>query len=244
MDSPLISIVIVCRNAAATVQHALESVFCQTDRGWELIVIDGSSNDGTVQVIKNFTERISVFVSEPDSGVYSGMNKGIRNARGEWLLFLGADDRLSGRDVLAEIRRMLIGAESGIFCGEAQYEDGRVWRAPAKPWILYRNFMHHQGCFYHCSLFREAGYDERYRIQADYEANLRFWRSGVRPRPIPILVAVCGVGGLSDAGNWINYREEIAIRHRYYGALRCVVWDLASVLRFLRKKIVLRWFRK
>ena len=60
----------------------------------------------------------------------------------------------------------------------------------------------------------------------------------MRFKPLPLRIAACGVRGLSDAGRWRGYHEEIAVRHRYFPAWRCALWDALSVVRYVRKKIV------
>jgi putative colanic acid biosynthesis glycosyltransferase len=236
---PLISVIVACKNPGAALRATVESVWAQHDPPeTELVVIDGGSTDGSVAWLEEQRSRIGQLVSEPDSGAYAAMNKGARLARGEWLLFLGANDRLADPEVLAALRDALSRGNADLFCGEAVYADGRVWHAPVAPIVGYRNFMHHQSSFYRRTLFDRLSYDETLRIQADYDLNLRLWLAGVRPVPLPVRVAVCATGGLSDGGAWANYREEIAVRHRHFPAWRCWPWDLGSVLRYLRKKIV------
>jgi len=76
---------------------------------------------------------------------------------------------------------------------------------------------------------------------ADYDFNLRLWKNHVRFKPVPLRIARCGTRGLSDRGRWQGYREEIRVRHRHFAAWRCWFWDALSVLRFLRKKFILRF---
>ncbi len=239
MSVPFFSIILPCRNAAATLPAAIDSVLGQRTADVELIVVDGASTDGTAAVLAGRRDRLAVCLSEPDRGVYDAMNKGARLARGQWLLFLGADDQLVADDVLSRVQAAIGATGDGLFCGEAAYADGRVWTAPGKPSLRYRNFLHHQACFYHRSLFASgAGYDLTFPIQADYDFNLRLWQAGVPCRPLAVRVAVCGTGGLSDGARWANYRDEIRVRHRHFPAVQCWPWDAGSVLRFLRKKLL------
>jgi len=237
MAPPFFSIVIACRNAAPTLGRALESIDAQTECDREVIVIDGASTDGTSVILAKRRPLISHLVSESDDGVYAAMNKGARLAAGTWLLFLGADDVLAGPDTLVRVRAAIGPASAGVFCGEAAYDDGRVWPAPVAPRVRFRNFLHHQACFYHRSCFALGGYDESLRVQADYEFNLRQWHAGVRPVPMPVRVATCASGGLSDSGAWANYRDEIAARHRHFPAWQCWGWDAIAVARFLARKL-------
>jgi glycosyltransferase involved in cell wall biosynthesis len=164
------------------------------------------------------------------------MNKGRLLARGRWLLFLGADDRLDTPEVLARARAGIGDATGRVCCGEAVYDDGRVWRPGHRH--IRRSFVHHQACFYHHSLLAATAYDEGLRFQADYDLNLRLWRAGVPFVPLALRVSRCGTGGLSDGGRWANYREEITVRHRHFPAWRCWPWDAGSVVRYGRKKII------
>jgi len=236
--APFFSIILVCRNPGPRLQAALESVWTQRGTEIETVVIDGASTDGTAAWLEARRDRLGAWLSEPDTGVYQAMNKGVQQARGRWLLFLGADDVLAGPQVLDHVRAAIGETAGGLFCGEAAYADGRIWRAPVNPRVRYRNFLHHQACFYHRSVFARSAFDEALTLQADYDFNLRLWQAGVRPQPLALRVAVCATGGLSDAGRWTNYREEIAVRHRHFPAWQCWGWDLASVARFLRKQFV------
>ena len=207
----------------------------------ELVVIDGGSTDGSCEWLEAQRSRITVLVSEPDAGVYDAMNKGIARARGEWIYFLGADDRLSGDMVLSETINWMKKTEAGVVAGEAAFDDGRIYKLRSHVNAVARNFVHHQAAFYRRTLFEENGnFDTSLAVMADYEFNVRVWKSRVRFKPIPLRIAACGVGGISDAGHWRGYREEIIVRHRYFSLARSLPWDALSAVRYFRKKIVRR----
>ena len=232
---PVISVILVCKNPGPRLQAALESVWAQQNASLEIIVIDGGSTDGTHEWLEAHRGRLAALVSQVDAGAYAAMNKGVRLARGDWLLFLGADDRLAGDDVLARVAAQIAPGTHGVYAGEAIYGDGRLYRPARQFRPIRRNFVHHQATFYHRTQFAGTGYDETLTCQADYDFNLRLWHSGVRFTPLQLRVAECGAGGLSDAGHWANYREEIAVRHRHFFARACWFWDALSVVRYLRK---------
>lgn len=236
---PQFSVIVPCRNPGASIKQSLASVWGQHGIDFEIVVIDGASTDGTREWLEQRRPTLGALLSEHDRNVYEAMNKGAHLARGDWLLFLGADDQLAAPDVLVRAaRHMTENEESLLFSGAAAYADGRIWPAPSRPKVRFRNFLHHQATFYHRSLFERFRYDETLCIQADYDLNLRLWCGGIRPRPLPVRIAVCSPGGLSDIGRWANYREEITIRHRHFPAWRCWPWDVGSVARWLRKRIV------
>jgi putative colanic acid biosynthesis glycosyltransferase len=238
-SAPTVSVIVACKNPGERLRTALASVWEQQHVTPQIIVIDGASTDGSLAWLEAQRGRLGALVSEPDDGVYAAMNKGVACARGEWIYFLGADDRLCGDMVVSEVVNWLRTTEAGVVAGEIAYDDGRIYKLSARPNAIARNFVHHQGAFYRRSLFAENGdFDPSLRVMADYDFNVRIWKSRVRFKPIPLRIAACGTGGLSDAGGWRGYREEITVRHRYFSRLRCLPWDALSVARYLRKKIV------
>ena len=92
MNNPLISVVTVSYNAVSTIEQTIISVLNQMYSNIEYIIIDGGSTDGTVDIIKRYDDKIAYWRSEPDRGIYDAMNKGILQAKGEWIYFIGASD--------------------------------------------------------------------------------------------------------------------------------------------------------
>ena len=88
ISGPKISIVTISYNAITEIEKTILSVINQTYTNIEYIIIDGGSTDGTVNIIKQYVDKISIWKSEPDHGVYDAMNKGIKLASGEWILFM------------------------------------------------------------------------------------------------------------------------------------------------------------
>jgi putative colanic acid biosynthesis glycosyltransferase len=239
--SPLITVVVVCRNPGERIRAALTSLWTQQPGPPELVVVDGDSTDGTREWLAANRRDITTLICEGDRGAYDAMNKGVAAARGDWILFLGADDELAGERVLAEAAHWLGKTSAGVAAGEAAYADGRVYQLAVKPRVIARNFVHHQGAFYRRSLFGEnGGFDASLAVMGDYDYNLRLWKNRVAFRPLPLRIATCGTGGLSDAGRWAGYSEEIAVRHRHFPAWRCWLWDAGSVARWLRKRLLVR----
>lgn len=235
---PLLSVIVACKNPGAALAAALASVWVQYGASVETVVVDGASTDGTGEWLAAHRPRITTLVSEPDTGVYDAMNKGVRLARGEWLLFLGADDRLADDGALAAILPVLSASTADVVVGEARYDDGRRYTLKLPLRVRPRNFAHHQATFYRRSLFtRHGAYDATLQVMADYDFNLRLWKSGARFEALPQRVALCGTRGLSDAGRWQGYAEEIQVRHRFFPAWQCWFWDGIAAARFGSKKI-------
>lgn len=237
--TPLLSIIVATRNPGPRLVATLESIWGQRWVQPEIIVIDGGSTDGTVDWLGAQRRQLSAVISAPDGGVYDAMNKGVALAHGDWVFFLGADDRLIGDMTLSEMAGWLKRTEAGVVVGEVAFDDGRIYRLSSRSRQLARNFVHHQGAFYRRSLFVEmGGFDTSLAIMGDYDFNLRLWQSRVLFKSVDLRVAACGTHGLSDSGRWRVYREEITVRHRHAPAWQCWGWDGISVVRFLRKKVL------
>ena len=237
--TPLLTVIVACRNPGPQIRLALDSIFTQEPDPPEVVVIDGASSDGTREWLESQRPRLSTLISEPDGGVYAAMNLGVRHARGDWLLFLGADDRLAGSSTVADAARWLRQTDAGVLACEAVYTDGRMHGPGARRLVRARNFVHHQAAIYRRPLLiRHGGFDESLRVVADYDLNLRLWRRGVVFEPAALRLTVCGVGGLSDSGRWLGYAEEIRVRHRHFPAWQCWPWDAASLSRFVRKRLL------
>jgi glycosyltransferase involved in cell wall biosynthesis len=200
---PKISVIIVVYNAANTVETAINSILEQTYKNTEVIVIDGGSVDGTLEILKKYKAANLRWISEPDKGIYDAMNKGIKFSSGEWLYFLGADDKLYGNKILEDIFKesdlhdaeflygnVKRGTHSKLYDGEFDYEK-----------LLKKNISH-QAVFYKTDIFLRSGsYNLRYSTHADWDVNLRcFENQTVKTKYIDKIIACFATGGAS-----VNY---------------------------------------
>ena len=103
MNNPKITEVTVCFNAAKTLEKTIQSVSSQMYDNIEFIIIDGASTDGTLAIIKKYDTKITLWVSEPDNGIYDAMNKGLKLATGDFLIFMGADDVFVTNEVIEKV---------------------------------------------------------------------------------------------------------------------------------------------
>jgi glycosyltransferase involved in cell wall biosynthesis len=223
-----ISVVVAVRNAAGTIERCLDSVAAQSHAAAELVVIDGASTDGTVEILAGNSDRISCWTSEPDAGVYEAWNKALERATGEWICFLGADDQLAGPDVLARMAPHLdraVGRHRVVYGSvDVLDQDGSVVRSLGQPWQEvsgeFRQHMSlpHPATFHHRDLFRDRGwFDDRFRIAGDYEFLLREVLER-EPLFIPdITVVRMAAGGMSDrpATRPRTLRESHTARHMH-----------------------------
>ncbi|MBE7176198.1 MAG: glycosyltransferase [Mucilaginibacter polytrichastri] len=177
-EQPLVSIIIATFNAGKYLQECLESIFSQRNGSWELLVIDGGSRDETLDILDKNRGEISYLSSEKDEGIYDALNKGAQHARGRWVYFLGADDRLlpGFSDMMNQLRE-----ENTVYYGNSQtYYTGKkpdyvVYTGRYNKYRLAKYPINHQSILYPAAVFKKYRYDLRYRIFADYALNLQVW---------------------------------------------------------------------
>lgn len=174
-NMPLISIITVSYNAVATIEKTIFSVINQTYTNIEYVIIDGGSIDGTVDVIKKYSKKIQYWISESDNGIYDAMNKGIKIATGDFLLFLGADDVLNDRMVIQKVASYMDTA-STIYYGNVRFkQSNKVYLGEFSKMKLALTNICHQAIFYPHCLFAKYRYELEYIIYADYVLNLKCW---------------------------------------------------------------------
>jgi len=246
----LISIVIPVFNAHSTLKACLESVLRQTFQDREVIVVDGGSTDGSVDIIRSFSPFLASWISEPDSGIYDAANKGMRLARGNWIYFLGADDLFFNDTALERMAPHLRSASASVrvLYGRVAMLDkgGEVLTLMGNPWhesrrrLLSYMCIPHQGTFHHRSLFQELGeFDPTYRAGGDYEFLLRELMNRDAVFTSEITVAACRTGGRSgQAAGYIKLLREWRRAQRHHGLVfptmrwRVALWG-AFFQRFL-----------
>lgn len=205
--TPRISIITVNYNDSPGLERTLKSVQSQSFKDFEHIVVDGGSTDGSVAVIEREAHRLAYWCSEPDGGVYNGMNKGAMQARGEYLLFLNAGDTLCHPDVLQLVEPQLTGEDlvygdlEVVPAEEGENGEGKyVKQYPDVPSLRYllEDSLPHPATFIRREIFGN-GYDTRFRIVADWHFMVQrivFGRCSTKH--IPQTVSSFMLGGISS----------------------------------------------
>ena len=178
----VISIVIATFNVEEFLKDCLEKIISQKNDKVELILIDGNSKDGTVEIIESYEKYISFWLSEPDNGIYDAWNKAIKVAKGEWIMFLGADDVLlpNAIDTYLKYIENIKGSESIISSKIRMIsEDGNGSKVVGEKWDWKKHqkgnySLAHPGMLHKRTLFEQFGYyDTQFKICADSEFLLR-----------------------------------------------------------------------
>ena len=216
---PLITIITVVYNNASHIQKTLNSIFSQKYKNYELIVIDGASNDGTLEIIKKNKSKIDFWISEPDKGLYDAFNKGMKYATGDYLGFVNSDDILLPKALEILKKYILKYPKIDFFFGAVKKHWGILHGYT--PWKIYFSWgfysSHSTGFFIKLKSAKKVGfYNLKYKYSSDYDY---FFRMIVKKKLNGIgtkkeeLFGIFNRGGYSSRVKFIDhFKEEIQIR--------------------------------
>jgi putative colanic acid biosynthesis glycosyltransferase len=241
-----VSIITVVFNDKQGVRTTLSSIKTQTYRQMEVIVVDGQSTDGTVEVVRQFGETVSCFISEPDNGIYDAMNKGVKLATGDFVIFLNAGDYFFSDNVLDQ----LFGSSPDPNCLyfgrvliNSNYES---WYFPTfsvnmknvSRWLR-GNVPNHQAMFFPKRFYQLNVFDTSLKISADADYKLR----AQKVCNIPFvffdqIVSVFEVGGVSTtytdfSSVLVRARDSWKVNMRYYGFFHAIKMLFYLSIKFL-----------
>lgn len=216
---PLVSIISVVFRAGPELPPLLESVIALLDEEIELIVIDGGSDDGSIDILRKFNDSIDYWISEPDQGIYDAMNKGIAAATGQFVLHLNAGDRLLC--IPRQELEQALADNNDVACFAVKVEGCIIFR-PRTGFILrFANYWHHQGTFYRRK--KHLGYSTQYRILGDFDLNQRMLKAGKSIRLSNTVVAEVISPGVSASP--AVYDELYRVVNQNFGPFYvCLGW--------------------
>lgn len=199
--NPKISIITVCYNCAKTIEKTIKSVLSQTYSNIEYIVIDGKSNDGTVDIIHRYERSISFWISEPDGGIYEAMNKGIDAATGDIIGFINGDDYYAD-DAIKVIAKRYIETNADVIYGDLTFIDANGprndWKAPEDLSDFYCGMViPHPSTFCKTILLKRYKMDMGYKIASDYKLLLQLYHDKMKFVHIDKVIAFFYTGGVS-----------------------------------------------
>ena len=199
------SIIVVTRNNAEGLGRTLQSIRQLNYGQKETIVIDGASNDNTMDVLAANKDLVTRFVSEKDTGIYNAMNKGIGYVTGDYVVFMNAGDCFAGSNVLS----MVNDSDGDIILGGESY-GGKV--RMVKPQMSLYDILsmgiNHQAVYYRREVLQRYGFDESYRLIADLKSVVDpLVKEKITVTCVPEILAVCEGGGLSQQ-RWKDIRKE------------------------------------
>jgi glycosyltransferase involved in cell wall biosynthesis len=244
-----ISVITINLNNIKGLEKTLESVFNQILKDLDYIVIDGGSADGSEELLRKYDREIAYWISEPDNGIYHAMNKGIRAAKGEYLLFLNSGDFLVDNNVLREVFKedhtedILWGTSRFSRNGQVLYNSPSPEKLTLK--FFYNQTISHQASFIRSSLFKQYGnYREDFKINSDYE----FWirtiiLNNCSTKKLNILVSDYNLEGLSGNQNYLELSREENKKILKQSVPPRILDDYSAWMEERKQLEVLYWFK-
>jgi glycosyltransferase involved in cell wall biosynthesis len=246
-----ISIITVTYNAASVLKRTLDSVKAQSWQQIEHLIIDGASKDETVSMAETYKAQCPyevVILSEPDKGLYDAMNKGLRLATGDYLVFLNAGDTLHAADTLETIVRSaqplpgVLYGDTAITDEQGEFLHLRRLRPPKKlSWKSFRQGMLvcHQAFYALTDIAKNLPYDPRYRYSADVDWCIRVMKEAQK-RQLPLVNTQAILADYQEEGQTtIHHRDSLKERfdvmRRHYGLFSTVIMHVWFVFRQLIK---------
>lgn len=253
MNLPKITIITISFNAVKTIEQTILSVINQTYSNIEYIIIDGCSTDGTIDIIKKYSNQITTWISEPDKGIYDAMNKGINVASGEWINFMNSGDSFYNNNVIKEFIDK-ISPNTEIAYGDTMilHTLGNYIKKP-KPLnqILKKMIFGHQATFIKAQLHKKYIFDTNFRSSADYNFFYKMYNQKHLFQYIPIVVTnYDATSGMSTDNYHIVKREDAIIQgktnfiHRIIVELNiCIFYFKQSIKKILPQEIIAQKFK-
>lgn len=208
--NPKVSVITVCYNSAATIERTICSVKNQSYKNIEYIIVDGKSNDSTIQIVKKFS-CIDKLISEEDSGIYDAMNKGISAASGEIIAFLNADDFYKKSDIIEKAVKKIISAGLDAVYGDVDFfspiDTNKILRRYSSKFFSPRKLAYglmpaHPSIFMKKKIFKAVGkFNINFRIAGDFDFILRAFKdNNLRYLYMPVVFVSMQTGGISTRG--------------------------------------------
>ncbi len=246
------SIITISYNAAETIADTLRSVADQTYPEVEHIVVDGDSNDGTQEIIAQYSTRVAKFISEPDKGIYDAMNKGLALSTGDVIGFLNADDVYIDNNIIFKVANHMETEKLDALYGDvaffrAENPERTVRRYRSKyfsPKRIALGWMPaHPSLFIQKRIYKRFGlFDTKYQIAGDFEFVARVFHSDtLKYRYLPEVIVRMRAGGISTGGwrNTLLLNQEVlqACRKNRIATNRVLILSkyIAKLLEFLHK---------
>ncbi len=224
IKKPLFSIIIPTYNSQKTLSVALDSIINQTFKNLEVLIIDGLSTDGTIEIVEKYKQRFNAIrsFSEKDKGIYDAMNKGITLANGEWLFFMGSDDFFyEGTTLEQVINNERINDKSVVYGNVYSERFNGVYDGEFNYAKITKKNICHQSVFFRKSIFKQLGdFNLKYKSHADWDHNMRwFFSTKVKSLYIDQIIANYADNGFSSLND-----DEIFKADKFFRLL-ILGWD-------------------
>lgn len=238
---PLISLVTVVRNDATGLQKTIQSVHNQTYSNIEHIIIDGDSTDNTVEVIMDNQKSITRWISEPDSGLYDAMNKGIKTATGEWILFLNSGHSFYSNNTINDLFSSSKYDHYDVLYGDMVYETkfgnlakysnniDKIWKGMS---------FSHQSTFFNTKALKSYRYNLDYRFASDFDMIYGIYDKGYAFHYIPNIISKRIIEGNTESNIVKSTIERYQIILKYRKDVKIHIFYIGTIIKYMVRKVI------
>lgn len=246
----IISIVTVVFNDHIGLRKTLNSISNQVDNSFELLIVDGGSTDGTLDVVKEYGGLVSCLISENDDGIYDAMNKGLNHSNGEWIIFMNAGDEFLSKNTLSSALKKMNDPDTTYFgrakiMGDGQnswlYPDSNISVSNIDKWLRHK-LPNHQAIFFPKSFYAINRFNLNFVISSDSDYKLRALKG--RYAFLDITVCKFYLGGLSSNYTFKNALQQFRDRLRRTSGQGGWFYALDGLMRSLVKVMLSKIFRE
>ena len=235
--TPKISIITVVFNGKSLIERTIKSVLAQSYTNTEYLIIDGASSDGTLEIAERYQSQIALLLSGKDDGIYDAMNKGLKHATGDYILFLNAGDELFSKDTLSQIFAL---GDADVYYGNTAViaESGKILgdRRLSPPEMLTWKSLKFGMCVSHQSFIAKRSlcenYDLKYLISADIDWVISVLKKAQRITNTNSYISKFLEGGTSNKRRKKALVERFAIMSKHYGFISTVFNHLYILVRY------------
>lgn len=222
-----ITVATVCFNSASTIENTIISVINQTYKDIEYIIVDGKSNDSTMDIIERYAERNGIFViSEPDKGLYDAMNKAADIATGDYILYMNSGDVFASDDAVEKVVPFLLKEPDMCYGNVIRIKKDRehleTYHGKYKEMklVLQGKMMCHQSMFTRVETMRKYRFDLDYSITADYDFLVRLLRDKRKIQYANVTISkvdnIEGISSLSENLNTMRRQDDTSLKTNFH----------------------------
>lgn len=240
-QGPTLTVIVPTLNACRTLENCL-SLLLECPISMEILVCDGGSSDDTQCIATNKGKKVHLIDCSDIQGIYGAMNRGLDQAKGEWIYFSGANDFVASPDAFESMLKDLK-PETELVIGKVRnlpprHKHTPEWYSPQ--WgkeIILRNIVHHQGALYKKTLFDAYRYPEDLKVFGDYHLNLNLFKKSAKVELKEVHLAEASGEGVSKQFTPKLYAEEFRMKRSILPFGQWIWQPLWLVLKFLRRKL-------
>ena len=235
MNEIHLSVITVTYNNFLELKETISSFLVQKESCLsELIIIDGGSNDGTKAYMESLNNNHIKWISEKDSGIYNAMNKGIKLALGEWIIFMNSGDCFYDESVLVNIFNNMNTSNTDLYYGNCEITYDMNYSREMIPLpleFLWQGLsFSHQSVIVKTKLLKDVGFNENYKYCADFNFIFNLYKQGKRFNHLPFKISRIKAGGVSDQKRYKSTYEIYKINKNYNSSFKRQLYFFLKII--------------